>query len=50
MHVSTDVFALHHLLEVAHDIHVEDVDGEVVLLAHGGGGEVHDLDYYPCKG
>ena len=44
MHVSTDIFALHHLLEVTHDVHVEDVDGEVVLLAHGGGGEVHHLE------
>jgi len=44
VHVGADIFAFHHLLEVAHNVHVEDVDGEVVLLAHGGGGEVHHLE------
>lgn len=39
----SDVFAVHDLLEVADDVHVEDVDGEVVLLAHRRGGEVHDF-------
>ena len=39
----SDVFAVHDLLEVADDVHVEDVDGEVVLLAHRCGGEVHDF-------
>ena len=43
VHQSADVLAGDDLLEVAHDVHVEDVDGEVVLHAHGGGGDVHYL-------
>ena len=43
MHVGTDILALHHLLEVTYDIHIEYVDGEIVLLAHGGSSEVHYL-------
>ena len=30
-----------HALEVAHHIHVEYIDRQIVLLAHRGGGEVH---------
>ena len=43
VHIGTDVLSLDYLLEVAYHIHVEYVDGEVVLLAHGGSGEVHYL-------
>ena len=35
--------ALHDTLEVARNVHVEDIDGKVVLHAHGRGGDVHDL-------
>lgn len=44
MHQRADIFALHHLFQVAVDVHVEDINGQVVLFAHGGGGEVHDLE------
>ena len=36
-----DVLAAEHAHQVALHIHVEDVDGQVVLLAHRRGGEVH---------
>ena len=39
-----DVFAVHDFFEVAHDVHVEDVDRKVVLFAHCCGSEVHDLE------
>ena len=38
-----DGFSVHHLFQVAHDVHVEDVDRKVVFLAHGSGSKVHDL-------
>ena len=41
VHQGADVLAVHHALEVAVDVHVEHIDGQVVFLAHGGGGEVH---------
>ena len=41
VHQGADVLAVHHALEVAIDVHVEHIDGQVVFLAHGGGGEVH---------
>ena len=41
VHQGADVLAVHHAFEVAIDVHVEHIDGQVVLLAHGGGGEVH---------
>ncbi len=44
MHQGAYFFALHDALEVSDGVHVEDDDGEVVLLAHAGGGEVHDLE------
>ena len=43
MNKCADGLAVHYLLQVAHNVHVEHIDGEVVLLTHGGGGEVHDL-------
>ena len=39
----TDSLSRHHLGEIAIDIHVEDIDGKIVLLTHRGGREVHDL-------
>ena len=39
-----DVFALDDFLEVTHDVHIEDVDGKVVLHAHGCCGNVHYLE------
>ena len=41
VHQGADVLAVHHALEVTIDVHVEHIDGQVVFLAHGGGGEVH---------
>ena len=40
MHQCSYVLARYDLLEIAHDIHVENVDGEVILHAHGSGGDV----------
>ena len=41
VHQGADVLAVHHAFEVAIDVHVEHIDGQVVFLAHGGGGEIH---------
>ena len=41
VHQGADVLAVHHAFEVAIDVHVEHIDGQVVFLAHGCGGEVH---------
>ena len=41
VHQGADVLAVHHAFKVAIDVHVEHIDGQVVFLAHGGGGEVH---------
>ena len=43
MHVSADVFAFHHTTEVAHDVHVEHIDGKAVLFAHSCGSDIHHL-------
>ena len=43
MYQRADIFTGNDLLQVAHGIHVEDDDGQVVFLAHAGGGEVHHL-------
>lgn len=37
-------FAGDDFFEVTFHVHVEDVDGEVVLLGHHGGGHVHNLE------
>lgn len=44
MHQCSNVFATHHLLQVSIGIHVEDDDREVVLLAHRGSRQIHDLE------
>ena len=41
MHKRSDRLAVHNLLQIAHNVHVEYVDGEVVLLAHCCGCEIH---------
>ena len=41
MYISANVLSIDYLLEVAYYVHVEYVDGEVVLLTHGSGSEVH---------
>ena len=41
VHQGADVLAVHHAFKVSIDVHVEHIDGQVVFLAHGGGGEVH---------
>lgn len=38
-----DVLTVHHATQVAQDVHIEDVDGQVVLHTHGCGCNVHDL-------
>ena len=43
MHEGADFLACHHLLEVAYDVHVEDIDGQIIVLTHADGGEVHHL-------
>ena len=44
MHQSTDFLTCDNLLEVAEDIHVEYIDREVVLHAHCGSCDVHNLE------
>ena len=39
----SDFFPFEHFLQVAIYIHVEDVDRQVVLFAHGSSREVHDF-------
>ena len=41
MHEGAYLLAIHHLFEIAHDIHVEHIDGQMILLTHSGGREVH---------
>ena len=43
-YVGTDRLATKYLDEVAWSIHVEDDDRQVVLTAHRGGRQVHDLE------
>ena len=43
MHQCPYFLACHHLLQVAHNIHVEDIDRKVIVLTHADGGEVHHL-------
>ena len=43
MHQCADVLALHHPFQVSHDVHIEDIDGQVVFPAHADGGEIHHL-------
>ena len=44
MYQCTDVIATHHFLQVAHGVHVEHNDRELVFLAHAGSGQVHHLE------
>ena len=39
-----DGLAAHYLEQIAVHVHVEDVDGQVVVAGHDGGGHVHDLE------
>ena len=39
----TYLLTLHYFHQVAHDVHIEDIDGQVVVLAHADGREVHHL-------
>ncbi len=43
MDEGADFFAVDDFLEIADHIHVEDIDWQVVVIAHADGGEVHDL-------
>ena len=43
MYKGTYLLSLHYTLEVAADVHVENVDGQVILFAHRGGREIHHL-------
>ena len=38
---SPDVFSFHYFFQVAVHVHVENVDGQMVFLAHRSCGEVH---------
>ena len=42
MYERADFLTIHNLLEVALLVHIEDVDRQVVVLAHADGGQVHD--------
>ena len=44
MHESTDFFTFDYLLEVAEDVHIEDVDRKVILHTHGSGSDVHHFE------
>ena len=37
----TDVLAFEHAFQVANDVHVKHIDGQLVFLAHSGGCDVH---------
>ena len=37
MHQRADLLAFHHATQVANDVHVEDIDGKVVVLTHANG-------------
>ena len=39
----SNLLAFHDALQVAYDIHVEDIDGQIVILAHADSGQVHHL-------
>ena len=38
-----DLLAVHHLLQITHHIHVENIDRQIVVLTHTDGGQVHYL-------
>ena len=44
VHQRTDFLSVHDSFEVAHDVHVEHVDGQPVVAGHHRGGHVHDLE------
>ena len=44
MNQGADRLTGHDLLEVAVHVHVEDVDGQLVVAGHNGGSHVHDLE------
>ena len=44
MNECSNLLAVHHTFKVANDVHVEYIDGQVVLFAHCGCGEVHYLE------
>ena len=44
MYERTNLLAGHNLLQVAHDVHVEHIDWEVVLAAHRCCCDVHNLE------
>ena len=43
MHQCAYIFAAHNAFEITHNIHIKDIDGEVVLFTHCCCGEVHNL-------
>ena len=43
MNQRADLLAVHHLLQITHHIHVEDIDRQVVVLTHADGCQVHHL-------
>ena len=43
MHQCAYLFALDYLLQITQNIHVEHIDGQVILHAHGSGSDIHHL-------
>ena len=37
MHKRADFFTFHHATQIANDVHVEDIDRQVVVVAHADG-------------
>jgi hypothetical protein len=33
----SDLLAIHHFLQITHDIHVEDIDRQMIVIAHADG-------------
>ena len=42
MHERTDFLTIHDLFKVAFLVHIEDIDRQMVVLAHTDSSEIHD--------
>ena len=43
MYERTNLLASHHFLQITHDIHVEDIDGQMIVIAHADSSQIHHL-------
>ena len=43
VHQGANLIASHYFLQVTHNIHVEDIDRQIIVLTHTDSGEVHHL-------